>query len=221
LPSKATLAVIIDGVSETSLSGALTDTEYSLYVVGVGSSNTLEITVSATDNLSSGSKAITIPTAEVTVDYLGDGTGVAFGKSAELPHTLDIAWDLVIKGVAQSALVESGTSGIWTYRKYSDGLAICWGAVEKSLACTTAWGGNYASSDMESGSIYAQYPFEFIEAPCFFKTEEFATTGNYWLATSQYNPGSRTAYTPAYQALRGTSATVPVKVNYFAIGRWK
>ena len=39
-------------------------------------------------------------------------------------------------------IVEEGTSGIWTYRKWSDGIAECWGAKTESKSLT-AWGSWY------------------------------------------------------------------------------
>ena len=40
-------------------------------------------------------------------------------------------------------VVEQGTSGIWTYRKWNSGLAECWGEVTANTAITDALGAMY------------------------------------------------------------------------------
>ena len=45
-------------------------------------------------------------------------------------------------------MIERGTSGIWTYRKWSSGDAECWGLIaSKSYAMTGAWGAGYYSQN--------------------------------------------------------------------------
>lgn len=51
-------------------------------------------------------------------------------------------------------VVESGTSGAWTYRKWSDGVAECWTNVSKQVAANTI-----------DTTTYVDYPFEFAEYP--------------------------------------------------------
>lgn len=52
------------------------------------------------------------------------------------------------------SIVEQGTSGIWTYRKWSDGTAECWGAYSKTVSAR--------SVDVNN---YIQFPFSFMVAP--------------------------------------------------------
>lgn len=59
-------------------------------------------------------------------------------------------------------VVESGTSGIWTYRKWNSGLAECWGSHNvSSLSCNISWGALY---ETESITIES-YPFKFKDIP--------------------------------------------------------
>lgn len=58
-------------------------------------------------------------------------------------------------------VVEQGTSGIWTYRKWNSGIAECWGIYGFSTAINTAWGSLY-----ESGQIQPpNYPLSFTHMP--------------------------------------------------------
>ena len=43
-------------------------------------------------------------------------------------------------------VVEQGTSGIWTYEKWANGKAVCYGYDTKTVACTTAYGYLYGGS---------------------------------------------------------------------------
>ena len=57
----------------------------------------------------------------------------------------------------KSFIVESGTSGIWSYHKYSDGTCELWGRKTiKSIAISTAIGSWYRSS---AGQPFGSYPF--------------------------------------------------------------
>ena len=63
----------------------------------------------------------------------------------------------------KSFIVESGTSGIWRYHKYSDGTCELWGrktitnlAISTALGSSTAPGSWYRSS---AGQIFGSYPF--------------------------------------------------------------
>lgn len=40
-------------------------------------------------------------------------------------------------------IIESGTSGIWSYRKWSDGTAECWGKKIASVTTSSSWAGYY------------------------------------------------------------------------------
>lgn len=69
-----------------------------------------------------------------------------------------ISGDIIInKKPLKSFIVESGTSGIWSYHKYSDGTCELWGRKTiKDLAISTALGSWYRSS---AGQPFGRYPF--------------------------------------------------------------
>lgn len=57
-------------------------------------------------------------------------------------------------------VVEQGTLGIWTYRKWDSGIAECWLSTEQSLTCAapkSLMGGYYSSVDLETPFTFASY----------------------------------------------------------------
>lgn len=120
---------------------------------------------------------------------------------------------------ADDYVVEHGTNGIWTYRKWNSGIAECWGTRENVSTSFTAW---------TNGWYYAyfsgqNFPFTFTDIPVI--TQHCSSAGNDIYATgasignfgglaSTTNTGGTTLY-------RAGSGTVSVTVRYYAIGKWK
>ena len=114
-------------------------------------------------------------------------------------------------------IVEEGTSGIWTYRKWSNGEAECIGKIPISaLAVSTALGNWYRSAVVD-GASYA-YPFTFQAIPNVnmqYLTSN-GTGGMMWLTTQ----GEKTA-PPDFYIIRPTSSTgVTGSVNVQVKGTW-
>lgn len=116
-------------------------------------------------------------------------------------------------GIMADFVVEQGTTGIWTWRKWYSGIAECWGKNIVTLDITTAWG---------SGLYYGQvsaiaFPFAFKSAPACQVTVE--TSNASWSAC---NVRANTNYTAAVMVYRGASiASQQCDVIYHAKGRWK
>lgn len=68
----------------------------------------------------------------------------------------------IISGVCADYVVESGKSGIWTYRKWNSGIAECWGIYSASGVNLTA---SHYSGFYYSASISVSLPFTFAAAP--------------------------------------------------------
>lgn len=176
------------------------------------------IEVTVTDDLSDADASAVIPIAFTLMEFYNTGKGVAFGKVATRDG-LDCAMPayftggLSVDGVPLNYIVEEGTAGIWTYRKWADGLAECW--------CRKAYTGD---TDDTWGSLYGlvctppDYPNIFTEAPVTCKDIAQNTGSSCWLsgwsAASITNPGK-------FALLRPTSASLNVTVSFFAIGKWK
>lgn len=58
-------------------------------------------------------------------------------------------------------IVESGTSGYWEYRKWSDGTYECWCTTTDNMPCTAAWGSLYVTS----ACVQVTFPVTFDSIP--------------------------------------------------------
>lgn len=165
-----------------------------------------------------------IPTDDVALHLGKGGKRAAFFKYAEKDDTLEVGGDLEIEGGLSISgnpvadyIVETGTSGIWTYRKWASGMAECWGRkTYTDVAIDISWGSGYYAS---LGSP-DNYPFAFVnDYPCVNLTLQ-ASKGNGWgiYNNSNYslsNPGGIYVYNPTSQS------AVNITVNISAKGKWK
>ena len=116
-------------------------------------------------------------------------------------------------------VVEQGTSGIWTYRKWNSGLAECWGIYTMTSACNLAWGTLYYSNTL---APRINYPFTFTSRP----QETVFCRGDSVSAWAYPEGGgigmNTTTQTAQYGFLRPTTMTAAqVRYEYTVVGRWK
>lgn len=112
-------------------------------------------------------------------------------------------------------VVQTGTSGIWTYRLWNSGVAECWGRLlPTQYTINTAWGALFVK---DNAILRQDYPFTFKELPVV-SMSLYNTVGNCWAYTGTV--GS-TTQSPAFGLARGTSGSVTVGVELTAIGKWK
>lgn len=124
----------------------------------------------------------------------------------------------IVKKIGVDYVVETGTSGIWTYRKWKSGIAECWGKISVSITSWSAWGAVYEGNP----STYGTYPSGlFIDPPDFWVTPD-GTQGQLGLLSVEvFNNGSKTR-TPTFYALRPSSVgTATVIFHCRAKGFWK
>ena len=107
------------------------------------------------------------------------------------------------------SIVESGTSGIWTYRKWSDGTAECWGT---SMANT---GSYYGSSAVY---VSVDLPLTFVGSPVYAPSAWVSGDAYCNVAWSDVTTTHINVYTKCYtQVATGTTAYV----RHYVIGQWK
>lgn len=111
-------------------------------------------------------------------------------------------------------VVETGTSGIWTYRKWNSGIVECWGKYSVSdIACTTALGSMYRTAVFQPSS----FPFT-ISSPYVFADYESAGYGAFLWATTN----ASTTAPPSYYLVRPTSSSgITGTVKFYVKGKWK
>ena len=121
------------------------------------------------------------------VKILSDGSWITL-SSANGIHLEYMSGDITInQKPLKSFIVESGTSGIWSYHKYSDGTCELWGRKTiKNLAISTALGSWYRSS---SGQPFGSYPFSVYNSSI---TTGFESTNGQSALTWASTPSSTT-----------------------------
>ena len=117
-------------------------------------------------------------------------------------------------------IIETGTSGIWTYRKWHSGIAECWGTyINTEVVMNTAWG------DFYSGVVNAEninYPLTFKERPREMASHHFSDTT--YVAVLRPNASINTTTTTGrYAVTRPTAYETPITVylDLYVIGKWK
>lgn len=114
-------------------------------------------------------------------------------------------------------VVEQGTSGIWTYRKWDSGIAECWGVSAQSFTGWQAWDGLYEGTPR----FREAYPSGLFTSVPVLTVTPYGD-GNMGLCGVEVYTGHTASYTPFMYPLRpsaGSSATVYFYLH--AIGRWK
>lgn len=116
-------------------------------------------------------------------------------------------------GSVAAYVADTGTSNGWTWRKWSDGTAECWGFFHYTLSITAAWQSLYESTV----GMRKAYPFTFAAIPVETATLVGAS------GTMMENYGSQSAtQSGLYYAIRPDSRSgVECYLNIHVIGRWK
>ena len=110
--------------------------------------------------------------------------------------------------------VETGTSGIWEYKKWSNGGVELWGSYDISdMACTTTLGGMYRTAVISPN----EFPFKIYNPNLVASYESDGYGSMLWATTT-----TTSTKPPSYYLVRPTSATiVNGKINFQVRGKWK
>ena len=111
-------------------------------------------------------------------------------------------------------VVEQGTDGIWTYRKWNSGIAECWGNYTTSIAVNIASPG-YGGYRSDAINI-PTFPFTFTSVPSIMAMN--ITPGGAWVN----NVGKTTAGTYYFYLSAGSSYTASSRtIGFYVNGKWK
>lgn len=114
------------------------------------------------------------------------------------------------------SIVEQGTSGIWTYRKWSDGTAECWGLLQWTTTYS-AWGNIFYST----GSPQQNYPSGlFTETPVENVTL-LGGGGDGWLGANTTASPTKDKTGSYYRLRATTSQSNTATIAIHSIGKWK
>lgn len=114
--------------------------------------------------------------------------------------------------VADNIIVEQGSDSIWTWRKWADGTAECWGQLTGSSGAPSAVGGFYGKA-LTNISLPSSL---FIAAPRAVSNCTAWGTGYHW--SMLYNISSSSF---SMAMIRSDNNAGTYYVDVYAIGKWK
>lgn len=120
---------------------------------------------------------------------------------------------------AEDYVVEQGSGGIWHWRKWSSGLAECWGVSTITTDIAAQFGGGYLCSDGATAkALVAYFPTNLFTS--IIKTDAVCNVAGKLLFTtgSDYTKDKLNYYIWCPSA---SYTNLAVKVNFSAVGRWK
>ena len=135
---------------------------------------------------------------------------------------------VTIKGASVPSIIDQGTSGIWTYVKWSDGTSECWGKQDVSVtfqgtSSLPNWGGLYTTGAIIDSNV--SFPSNlFVETPVITASLLVRSVGGILMAPggSSGSMASKNS-TGVYEIARGTyiSGSQAYTINYVVKGSWK
>lgn len=109
-------------------------------------------------------------------------------------------------------VVETGTSGNWTYRKWSDGTAECWGLHTSSITQAGQTGQMYYSNPVTLNLPFSLHSYSTSVASVTFHD----------YATMAVNVKFQSATTISYSVVRPTTTSgITLYARIYVIGKWK
>lgn len=116
-------------------------------------------------------------------------------------------------------IVEQGTSGIWTYRKYSSGIIECWTTTHWSTP-TLTMSAISSSGTYKSNTLSMPFPTDLFTdiGNCFNVRFSFMSSGTYLLSAMNSAPSD--SVLPVV-IVKGGSSTSACSIYAHAVGRWK
>lgn len=164
-----------------------------------------------------------IPTDDVSFHIAKGGKRVAFFKYAEKDNTLEVGGNLEVADTLSIGgnpladyIVEQGTSGIWTYRKWASGIAECWGQKQITGYAMTKSGTGY----YYGAAITESYPITF--STIMFKNTDVSDSKTSLIGV-QRGTGADASLIQIGNTypLSPVSQTVDIILNHIAKGTWK
>ena len=154
-------------------------------------------------DISSGSASAVMPLWRIPLDGITPGAPVRIAPVASTLKTL---------GDSVSQIVERGKSGIWTYVKYADGTAECYGVTKHSISKT----GTYWLPDVK-------LPFTMVKPANSYDGFTVFVSGGSYIAPVLYPdyPYAKASVSAVGCAVANATSAGDVHVSYFVRGRWK
>ena len=161
----------------------------------------------------------------------GDGTNYGLQLRSLLTKEDNLSWrqnfggswqgwkTLLDSNNTKDYIVEQGTSGIWTYRKWNSGNAECWGTYATNIAITKTWGSMYYSDSLIPR---INYPFTFTSRPNEQVTFRGSSVAGWLYSEAGGFSVNSTTQTAQYGVCRPTSITAAeLRFDFYVVGKWK
>lgn len=164
----------------------------------------------------------TIDLGYIDMPQIPEGATVSIVANTTPP--INISWrnnssQEIIKKFSVDYIVEEGEDNGWHYRKWSSGVAECWGGFEhNNVAITAAWGALYESTT----SFYETFPSGLFNATpdyCGFNWSPAA--GSSGILSIELTQGLTNERTQAVYLARNATATVSGVLQVHARGTWR
>lgn len=129
---------------------------------------------------------------------------------------------VTINGATVPSIVEQGSDGTWTYRKWTDGNAECWCKVQFNSPVTTELGNLFTSDTISASNV--TFPFTFTEMPVITATLSSMAAACWLMPSSNTQAAQKTGTTQTgrYQIVRATSlSNGAFTINYYVRGKWR
>ena len=198
----------------TTFNGQTGDVTYTAPVTSVnGQTGAVTVTVpSKTSDLTNDSGFITNSSLPTKTSDLTNDSGFITAATAPVTSVNGKtgAVSISIPATPNAYVTATGTSGGWTYRKWSNGTCECWATVNYSANVNGSWGSaNYIEVPAKS------LPFTFSAIPTVIVAPKY---GDKTVFLGQASTNATKSTTPKYVFLRMTSATVSVYFDFYVIG---
>ena len=117
-------------------------------------------------------------------------------------------------------IVEEGTSGMWTYRKWESGTMECWGTLTLTTTINAAWGSVFVGVNTMKRQ---NYPIAFTDKPVETVTLQAVGHAAWLFAESQGNGVNSKDASGIYNVCRPTAAAdeQTFYLSFNVVGRWK
>ena len=144
------------------------------------------------------------------------GTNRIYVGSGEMPEDCNVQIDYTDDtGIIEDYVVDYGTDGVWTYRKWASGIAECWGVLNTSVSASSAWGSAHYYGKLENIS-FPDLLFVDIPAVSVSISDE---NGNFFV-TSREITAEKVGEIFAVTVVKVETETA-IRLNLDVKGRWK
>jgi hypothetical protein len=195
----------------TDMTASISGNAYSAYanLTGLEYRNTYVFECRATDAVATVSSADKVAKALPVFDW-GE-------NDFNFNVPVNFSAGIMCNGNESDIIVEQGTTGIWTWRKWQSGFAECWGRFTKSVYGSdwTAWGSLYQATIVQGH----EYPFTFTDIPKEFATLHSASGG--MLNGSAWTLSTSTTGDYYIVHPNKLTSTYSCLLDLYVVGRWK